>query len=81
MAMSCWASAMLTVSTRNGMSSLTIWITVCGESQPCSSIVGLKMRIAAWPALRSRTKSRKPRASAAQASGLRSAYSSADMRW
>ena len=33
--MPCSASAMVTESTRNGMSSLTICSTVCGDSQPC----------------------------------------------
>ena len=34
-------SSMLTESTRNGMSSLTISIAVCGDCQPCCSNVGL----------------------------------------
>ena len=47
-------SSMLTESTRNGMSSLTMSIAVCGDCQPCCSNVGLYTRTSAVPAARSR---------------------------
>ena len=37
-------------STRNGMSSLTIWITECRDAQPSSATEGLKTRTLACPA-------------------------------
>ena len=43
------ATAALTESTRKGMSSVTIWTTVCSERQPSASTVGLKTLTAAVP--------------------------------
>ncbi len=78
--MPCSASAMVTESTRNGMSSLATWITVCGDSQPSRSRPGLKMRTEAVPGLRARTSSKKSSASAAQPWALCCSSSSAVMR-
>ncbi len=44
-------TSIVTESTRNGMSSLTISMIVCVDCQPCSSIVGLKTRTLGAPAL------------------------------
>ena len=52
--MSPWRfTSIVTESTRKGMSSLTISMTVCVDCQPCSSTLGLKTRTLrlAWLAL------------------------------
>jgi hypothetical protein len=72
--------AMVTESTRNGMSPFTTCSTVCGDSQSCPGPV-LNIRTLAVSALRLRAKSRKSAASAAQPSGGWSAYSASIMRF
>ena len=49
-------TSIVTESTRNGMSSLTISTIVCVDCQPCSSIVGLNTRTFARPGSRLRAK-------------------------
>jgi hypothetical protein len=71
---------MLTESTRNGMSSLTICSTVCGDSQPCVFCEALKMRTFAVPGLRLRANASVSAAIAAQPSALWCGYSSSSMR-
>ncbi len=74
------ASAMLTESTRNGMSSLMICSTVCGASQPLAWAVALNTRTLAVPGLRARANSSMSAAMAAQISGAWCGYSSSAIR-
>ena len=64
-------------STRNGMSSLTICTTVCGECQPCSSTIGLKTRTFGSPVLRTCANCHSDRTAPNRSSTSRSATSSA----
>ena len=68
------ASAIVTESTRNGMSSFTICRVVCAES------AGLNRRTLAFPRLRVRANSSMSATSSAQPAALRLANSSASMR-
>ena len=49
-------TSIVTESTRNGMSSLTISMIVCVDCQPCSCTLGLKTRTRGLPASRLRAK-------------------------
>ena len=52
----CRFTSIVTVSTRKGMSSLTISTTVCFDCQPCSCTPGLNTRTRAVPGSRRRAK-------------------------
>lgn len=71
---------MLTESTRNGMSSLTIWITECGDSQPLDFSAALNTRTLALSALRTRANSSMSADIAAQPSGVWLGNSSSSIR-
>lgn len=56
--MSRCTSALVTESTRKGMSSVTTWMTLRALDQPSDSVVGLKTRTAAVPGVRVSARSR-----------------------
>ena len=74
------AIAMVTESTRNGMSSVSTCTTVWVDSQPCSARFGLYTRTASRSPLRTWTKSSASRTSPAQSATSRATMSSSGTR-
>ncbi len=77
MPMSCRASSAVTESTRNGMSSVTISITLCPPHQPLSLCSGVITRRLSWPGTRWAASSRCDRGATTRSWAVRSWSSSA----